>query len=99
MAFGWAAVATDDEPEPGVSTLRPGRALAMAAVLAIALALAIVPATAPATLQSLHLEQLTAGLAGLAAVLGGVKFLAMAGGVTARFLSRPPTALATSPGD
>ncbi len=95
MAVGWAAVATDNEPEPDVASLRPGRALAMAAVLAVALALA----TAPVTFQSLHLDQLTSGLAGLAAVVGGVKFLAMAGGVTARFLARPPTAVAVAPGD
>ncbi len=99
MAVGWAAVATDNEPEPDVASLRPGRALAMAAVVAIALALAIGPATAPVTLQSLHLDYLTSGLAGLAAVLGGAKFLAMAGGVTARFLARPPTAVAISPGE
>jgi hypothetical protein len=87
---------------PGVAALGPGRALALASILALAVALAAVPALAPlapGTFQSLHLEQLTSGLAGLAAVVGGVKFLAMAGGVTARFLARPPSAVAIAPGD
>ena len=82
-----------------MASLRLGRALALAAVLALALALAVVPAIAPLTLQSLRLEQLTSGLAGLAAVVGGLKFLAMAGGVTARLVARPPTAVAVAPGD
>jgi hypothetical protein len=97
-------VSAVDEPgdELGVASIGPGRALALASILASAVALAVVPALAPlapVTLQSLHLEQLTSGLAGLAAVIGGVKFLAMAGGVTARFLARPPSAVAISPGD
>jgi hypothetical protein len=74
----------------------------LASILALAVALAAVPALAPlapVTFQSLHLEQLTSEFAGLAAVVGGVKFLAMAGGVTARFLARPPSAVATAPGD
>jgi hypothetical protein len=87
---------------PAVAALGPGRALALASILALAVALAAVPALAPlapGTFQSLHLEQLNSGLAGLAAVVGGVKFLAMAGGVTARFLARPPSAVAIAPGD
>ena len=79
--------------------MSPARALAIVAVLVVALSLAIVPATALATLQSLNLEQLTSGLAGLAAVVGGVKFLGMAGGVAARLLARQPTAVAVSSGD
>jgi hypothetical protein len=98
--FGWAIDEPDDEP--GLTSLRPGRALALAAVGGLAAAMAVAPALAPIapmTLQSLHLEELTSGLAGLAAVVGGVKFLAMAGGVTARFLARPPSAVAIAPGD
>lgn len=90
-----------DEPgiEPGVASLGPDRALALASVLALVVALAVVPALAAVSLQSPRLQELTSGLAGLAAVVGGVKFLAMAGGVTARFLARPASALAIAPGD
>jgi hypothetical protein len=96
----WAADDLGDDP--GVAALGPGRALVLASILALAVVLAAVPALAPlapVTFQSLHLEQLTSGLAGLAAVVGGVKFLAMAGGVTARFWARPPSAVAIAPGD
>ena len=89
--------------EFGVVSLGPGRALVLASILASVVALPVVPALAslaPVTLlQSLHLELLTSGLAGLAAVVGGVKFLAMAGGVTARFLAGPPGVVAIAPGD
>lgn len=93
-----------DEPgdELGVASLGPGRALVLASILASVIALAVVPALAslaPVTLQSPHFEQLTSGLAGLAAVVGGVKFLAMAGGVTARLFVGPSSAVAISPGD
>lgn len=93
-----------DEPghELGVASIGPGAALVLASILASLVALAVVPALAslaPVTLQSVHFEQLTSAVAGLVAVVGGVKFLAMAGGVTARFLARPPSAVAISPGD
>jgi hypothetical protein len=93
----WAVDETGDDG--GLASLSPGRALALVGILTVSLALAVVPATLPVTLQPLHLEQLTPGLAGLAAVVGGVKFLAMAGGVTARLLARPPSAMAIAPGD
>lgn len=82
--------------ERGVVSPGPGRALALARIPTLPVASTFAPAV---TLQSLHLAQLTPGLAGLGTVVGGVKFLAVAGGVTARFLARQPSAMTIAPGD
>jgi hypothetical protein len=51
------------------------------------------------TLQYLNLETLISSCTGLAAVVGGMKFSAMAGEETARYLARPRAASAIAPGD
>jgi hypothetical protein len=95
----WTVFGPDDESEPDVASLRQRRALAIAAVLTFALALAAVPAMVPVTLQFLRFEELTSVLAGLAAIVCGLKFLAMAGGVTARLVARPPGLVAHTASD
>jgi hypothetical protein len=67
----------------------------MAAVFSLAVAMAAFPVLVLGAFQSLDLEHLISGVAGLAAVVGGVKFLAMVGGVAARLVASAP---AISPG-
>lgn len=79
----------------GATPLRPGRTLAWSLAVVKA-GHRPVPGTVRVTLQSRHLGNLSVGSA---AVVGGVTFAAMAGGVAARFFAGSPQSVAIAPGE
>lgn len=80
----------------GAVELRPARALAAILVAGGAGILCVMPAAIALGVARLQLEHLAAGLAGLAAVVGGVKLLVAASGVAGRAWSGHTARLATA---
>ncbi len=80
----------------GTTELRPARAMAVFLVAGGAALMSVIPAAIALGVARLELEQLAAGLAGLAASVGGVKLLVAASGVAGRLWSEHTARLATA---
>lgn len=80
----------------GQAELRPARALAAILVAGGAAVLCGMPAVIALGAARPQLEQLGPGLAGLAAVVGGVKLAVAAAGVASRWWSEHTARLATT---
>jgi hypothetical protein len=76
--------------------LQPVRAVAAIAVVAGAAILSVIPAAIVLGVARLQLEELAAGLGGLAAVVGGVKLLVAVSGIAGRVWSEHTARLATT---
>ena len=90
------------EQAPGAdatATLRPARALAAIGVAGGAVLLGVVPSVFALGAARPQVEQLAAGLAGLAAVVGGAKLAVAAAGIAGRLWSEHTARLATAFGD
>jgi len=72
-----------------VAPAPPGRAVAAIAVLGLAVALAVLPALLGFGVAPRPVLQAAASLAGLVAVVGGVKLAAMCSGMAARVETIP----------
>lgn len=71
------------------SLVQPGRGTAFVAVIGLVALLAVLPTVVAVGPKAIP-EVLAVGLAGLAAVIGGVKLVALAWGLAARFETSAP---------